>query len=98
MLCLFGWIISLLFASRPARADVAPPDFPPGTNPQPGSEITQVRMMSETVVLDVHARTAQAKVLNCYDRSLSPAARPARARVEAAFQMRNLGSVAERLD
>ena len=34
-------------------ADVAPPHQPPGFNPDPGNEITQVRMMAETVTIDV---------------------------------------------
>ena len=36
-------------------ADVAPPENPPGSNLQPGSEITQVRMVAETVQIDVKA-------------------------------------------
>lgn len=36
-----------------ALADVAPPQQPPGFNPGPDSEITQVRMMAETVTIDV---------------------------------------------
>lgn len=42
------------FAS-PARADVAPPAQPPGANPEPGDETTQVRMVDEVVTLDVLA-------------------------------------------
>jgi len=38
-----------------ARADMAPPHQPPGSNPGPGSENTQVRMMAETVTIDVLA-------------------------------------------
>jgi hypothetical protein len=38
-----------------ALADVAPPHQPPGFNPGPGSEVTQVRMMAETVTIDVLA-------------------------------------------
>ena len=34
-------------------ADVAPPANPPGSNLQPGSETTQVRMVAETVLIDV---------------------------------------------
>jgi hypothetical protein len=46
-----------------ARADVAPPQQPPGSNPGPGDEITQVRMLAETVVIDVRANDpAQAHV------------------------------------
>ena len=36
-------------------ADVAPPANPPGSNLQPGSETTQVRMVAETVQIDVKA-------------------------------------------
>jgi hypothetical protein len=94
---MIGLIISLLFLSLPVRADVAPPDFPPGTNPEPGSEITQVRMMSETVVLDVRAGAANIDSTNCYRPSSAPETRPARAQVEATFQMRNLGNSEERM-
>jgi hypothetical protein len=38
-----------------ALADVAPPHQPPGFNPGPGNEVTQVRMMAETVTIDVLA-------------------------------------------
>src|SRR5664279_3016890 len=38
-----------------ALADVAPPHQPPGFNPGPGVEITQVRMLTETVTIDVQA-------------------------------------------
>ncbi len=38
-----------------ALADVAPPQQPPGFNPSPDREITQVRMMDETVTIDVQA-------------------------------------------
>ncbi len=90
-------LISLLFLSLPVRADVAPPDFPPGSNPQPGSEVTQVRMLSETVVLDVRPEAANAGSVSCYNPSSDPKTRPARAQVEANFQMRNLGSNEERM-
>ncbi len=36
-----------------AAADIAPPQQPPGFNPEPGNELTQVRMLAETVILDV---------------------------------------------
>ncbi|CAG0934239.1 hypothetical protein TFLX_03412 [Thermoflexales bacterium] len=93
LLGLIGW----LFISLPARADVAPPDFPPGTNPEPGSEVTQVRMLSETVVLDILPGPAWRGYSSCYDRAADPKTRPARAQVTANFQMRNLGSAAERM-
>jgi len=36
-----------------AQADIAPPGQPPGSNPEPGSEFTQVRMVAEKVVVQV---------------------------------------------
>ncbi len=45
----------LLFLVVPVRADVAPPEQPPGANPGPDSETTQVRMVDEVVTLDVLA-------------------------------------------
>ena len=35
------------------QADIAPPQQPPGSNPEPGLEFTQVRMVEETVVVQV---------------------------------------------
>ena len=48
-------VFILIAVCTPAsvRADVAPPAYPPGSNPEPGSEITQVRMVAETVVIEV---------------------------------------------
>lgn len=43
-------VLCLAALSSAARADVAPPHQPPGFNPGPGSETTQVRMMAETGV------------------------------------------------
>ncbi len=37
----------------PARADAAPPPPPVGSNLPPGSDITEVRMVSETVTMDI---------------------------------------------
>ena len=65
----------------PAKADVAPPEQPPGSSLEPGAEVTQVRMMAETVLLDVQASTPQ--------KSLG------QARVSANFTMRNLGAEPE---
>jgi hypothetical protein len=63
------------------HADIAPPEQPPGSNPQPGAETTQVRMMSETVTLDIL--------------SMVPSGSLGQALVTANFTMRNLGSAAE---
>jgi hypothetical protein len=57
---------------------VAPPHYPPGSNPQPGVEITQVRMVAETVVIEV-LRDLDPKSLG-------------NAHVTADFTMRNLGT------
>jgi len=43
--------ILLLSPATPALADAAPPEAPPGTNLLPGEEITQVRMVAETVTM-----------------------------------------------
>ena len=52
----FALLILLLFAfPSTVLADVAPPANPPGSNLQPGSETTQVRMVAETVLIDVKA-------------------------------------------
>jgi tetratricopeptide (TPR) repeat protein len=71
----------LLAVPSGARADVAPPAQPPGSNLQPGVDITQVRMLAETVVLDVQPGAS--------DKSLG------RAHVTADFIMHNLGSADE---
>ncbi len=71
----------LLLSVSPARADVAPPDQPPGANLVPGTEATQVRMVAETVLLDVQ--------------SSAPAGSLGRATVTAAFTMQNLGDSPE---
>ena len=63
------------------HADVAPPGHPPGSNPEPGSESTQVRMVAETVVLDVQASTPQGSL--------------GQAKVTADFTMHNMRSESE---
>ncbi len=46
--------LSVLFAPpSTVRADIAPPLNPAGSNLQPGTEVTQVRMVAETVLIDV---------------------------------------------
>ncbi len=66
---------------NPVKADMAPPSKPPGSNLAPGEEITQVRMVAETVVIDVQ--------------SDSGADGLGRAKVTAHFTMRNLGDETE---
>ena len=67
-----------------AHADIAPPDSPPGVNLLPGAETTRVRMVAETVVLDVQPKSSQGG--------------QGEARVQADFQMRNLGDSDEALE
>ena len=72
-----------LFPAGPVRADVAPPKSPPGSDLAPGTEVTQVRMVSETVILNI---------------SQDPADREgAVADTIATFTMRNLGTDHERM-
>jgi hypothetical protein len=51
-LLIFATLISLSLPSI-ALADVAPPQQPPGFNPEPGAEGTQVRMLDEIVTIEV---------------------------------------------
>ena len=46
---------ALLMLPSSALADVAPPVNPPGSNPQPGTENTQVRMLAETVLIEIQS-------------------------------------------
>jgi hypothetical protein len=73
----------LLLVPQPVLADIAPPEQPPGVNLLPGAESTQVRMVSESVLIDV--------LVNTHANSLG------RAKVTARFSMRNLGEEDEKL-
>ena len=70
-----------IFPQSNARADVAPPEMPPGSNIVPGTESTQVSMLAETVILTVAQDPADDQ--------------GAIARTDAAFTMRNLGAAEE---
>jgi hypothetical protein len=74
-------LVFLFMFPSSASADIAPPAQPPGSNPQPGSESTQVRMLAETVLIDVQP-TAPAKSLG-------------QAHVTASFTMHNQGDSPE---
>jgi hypothetical protein len=76
-------VLSLLLSLsvRPASADVAPPETVPGSNLNPGSESTQVRMVAETVTLTVSEDPADKN--------------GAVAETRAVFNMRNLGTTEE---
>jgi hypothetical protein len=76
-------LAACLIWTQPARADVAPPDVPPGASLLPGSEGTHVQMLSETVLLDVLSNPAGSSA--------------GQARTTATFTMRNLGSQTETL-
>ena len=83
-----GLCACLLFNIAPAQADVAPPQQPPGANPQPGSEQTQVQMAAETVVISVQTTPFQANssgenVVNDW------------AKVNVSFTMHNQGTADE---
>ncbi len=64
----------------PARADVAPPAQPPGSNLQPGEETTQVWMKAEKVVMEIKPGAGDSLGM---------------AQVTADFTLRNLGSQTE---
>jgi len=75
-------LLVLLFAfPSSVLADVAPPYFPPGSNPLPETENTQVRMAAETVVVDVQ-------------KDITPGSL-GKAIVTADFRMENLGGADE---
>ena len=80
-LCLVILLVVLLAFPSNVRADVAPPIYPPGSNPQPGTEATQVRMAAETVLIEVQ-------------RDITPQSL-GRAHVTADFTMNNLGTTDE---
>jgi hypothetical protein len=75
-------LLALAGSVMPARAEVAPPPPPAGANLFPNIETTQVRMMSETVSINVV--------------QTEPGEAPY-ARVRAQFKMRNLGQAEENL-
>jgi hypothetical protein len=53
----------LLFVSTTqAYADIAPPEPPSGTSPQPGNESTNVRMVAETVLIEIDSDDGYGKV------------------------------------
>ena len=76
-------IIILFAVPSSVLADIAPPQNPPGSNLDPGSEVTQVRMLAETVLVDVQKDITYGSL--------------GRAHVTADFTMQNLGTESERL-
>lgn len=76
-------LVPCLILANAVLADVAPPDVPPGANILPGSETTQVQMLSETVLLDVISNPTSGAA--------------GQARTTAIFTMRNTGKQTETL-
>ena len=77
-------VAAVLAVPSNVYADIAPPSHPPGSNPGPGGEGTEVRMMAETVLIEVLSNNATDRL--------------GQARVTADFTMRNLGSKTESMD
>jgi hypothetical protein len=73
----------LLLPTSSVRADIAPPQPPTGTNIVPGGDVTQVRMVSEQVVIDVATHNTHPT---------------GDATITASFQMRNLGQETEKMN
>jgi hypothetical protein len=73
---------AFLSSPIPVRADVAPPAPAAGSNLESGAETTQVRMLAETVTMEIDADSP-------YDEGL--------AQVTASFTMHNLGEEEERM-
>jgi tetratricopeptide (TPR) repeat protein len=76
-------LLVLFVFPAPVWADAAPapPEQPPSANIVPGGSSTQVRMLAETVLIDVQSQY--------------PSSSLGQAQVTASFTLRNLGSAAE---
>jgi len=73
-------LVVFLFPSS-ARADIAPPEQPPGANLLPESTVTRVRMVAETVLINVGLT--------------APSGSLGQAQVTADFTMQNVGEASE---
>ncbi len=76
-------VLISLFPFKDVHADVAPPQTPPGSNLNPVDETTQVRMMAETVILNIRQDPQDDT--------------GAIADTTATFTMRNLGTAEEKM-
>ena len=76
-------VLAILAVPSIVYADIAPPSHPPGSNPQPGGEGTEVRMMAETVLIEILSNNATDRL--------------GQAKVTADFTMRNLGTETENM-
>jgi len=77
-------VFAVLVVPANVYADVAPPGHPPGSNPQPGGEATKVRMMAETVLLEILPNNSVESL--------------GQAKVTADFTMHNLGTETESMN
>jgi tetratricopeptide (TPR) repeat protein len=85
---ILGLIMVIAFILvQPVQADIAPPQRPPGSNPVPGDETTQVQMLEETVLLEVQTAPWPGEPLTDLVRDW--------AKVTATFTMFNQGEVDE---
>ena len=76
-------MITIILPS-PVLADVAPPIQPPITNLEPGSQNTNVRMLAETVLIEIQPDNLKGSL--------------GMAIITASFTMRNLGTTPEIMD
>lgn len=86
-----GSLVWLSTVPSAVFADAAPPAPPPGSNLGPGESVTNVRMMTETVIVAMRAMTSTDLPGDRYD------SRPVFADVSAHFLMRNLGDAEDRM-
>ncbi len=81
LLLMFILIVTTIILPTRASADVAPPIQPPITNLEPGTQATNVRMLAETVLIEVQPDSQKDSL--------------GMARITANFTMRNLGTTTE---
>ena len=85
-------LVCLACVASPVRADVAPPQLPPGSSVVPGGETTQVQMMSENVLIDIQPKPyGKPGIFGCCQLVDDWA------EVTASFTMRNQGTVEEKM-
>ncbi len=75
--------LAAVLAIRPALVDIAPPQMPPGSNPELETIDTKVKMVDEKVVIEVLEETDLDKMGTAW--------------VWAEFLMMNMGDVPERM-
>ncbi len=87
-------VLAAMGLVRAARADVAPPQPPPGASIQSGNPSTYVQMVSESVLMKI----ADYNGPSLWDVNMELASDKMVGHVEASFNMVNQGAVAETLD